>query len=77
MKQKCCFRLQLPFELTSRYMGAYLEVNSLDCNYYIDQAVTDTDRQTSICANYDFTKLDDVKAFLRPTYYGGDYLTEF
>lgn len=65
----------VPFEITSRYLAAFFEVNSKKCSDYVNLAVTDITRQDAICTTFDFSKLDDVKTFLAATYYGGDYLT--
>ncbi len=65
---------KLPFEVTSRYLAAYFEVNNKKCSDYIDLAVTDVDKRNTICTEFDFSNLDNVKVFLGATYYGGSYL---
>ena len=51
---------QLPFDLTSRYMAAYFEVNEKSCLEYIQKAVTDIDKQALICKNMPFSDLANV-----------------
>lgn len=60
---------QVPFEVTSRYLAAFIEVAKHDCNFYISQAVEDPAKVTTICGLYNFASLDDVKTFLHPMYF--------
>ena len=64
----------MPFEITSRYLTAYFEVNTKTCHTYIDFAVADPTKANTICDSYDLSNLDDVKTFLAATYYGGSFL---
>lgn len=58
-----------PFEMTSRYMAAYIDVNKLTCLTFAAIASKDTKRQAAICNNVNFQRLDDVKRFLQPTFF--------
>ena len=60
---------QVPFEVTTRYLAAYMEVASLDCNHYLSLAVTDPVKVTAICTNMTFSSLDDVKIFYKPLFF--------
>lgn len=60
---------QVPFEITSRHLAAYIQIAGKDCNYYVSQAVTDAPKVATICAAYPFTSLDKIKAMLRPLYF--------
>ena len=60
----------VPFELTSRYLAAYIKVNNLNCPYFVEQAVIDdAARVKTICDKYIFDSLDNVKLFLAPIYF--------
>jgi hypothetical protein len=43
---------KVPFELTSRYMAASIQVKSQDCKYFVSQAVTDQTRLDAICTKF-------------------------
>jgi hypothetical protein len=66
----------LPFEVTSRYLEGFFELNDHDCTYYISKATTDASKITKICTTYSFSNLNHVKFFLAATYYGGQNLTD-
>lgn len=64
---------RLPFELASRYITAYNEINKKQCtDYAAIAAPTDVNRQKAICNGFNFLNLQDVKIFLRPTYFLND-----
>eukprot|EP00347_Sterkiella_histriomuscorum_P017232 403350176 len=70
---------QVPFELAARYITAYNEVNKKTCiNYASIAAPTDQARQQALCKGFNFLNLQDVKIFLRPTYFQNpDDITSF
>lgn len=60
----------IPFELAARYITAYNEVNKKQCiDYAAIAAPSDTKKQQAICNGFDFLNLQDVKIFLRPTFF--------
>ena len=62
----------LPLDLTTRKLASYNKANSKDCASYISQVTTDQTQITNICSTYDFTDVDQLKAFVNATWYGGD-----
>lgn len=42
---------ELPFEVASRYLGAYINLAGLDCAHYINLAINSTNRTDEICKN--------------------------
>ena len=54
----------MPFEVTSRYLAAYIEAAQLNCSYFINQTTEDEDKRKKICEQFKFSSLDDVKTFL-------------
>ena len=45
---------KVPFELTSRYMAASMQLKSQDCKYFVSQAVTDQTKLDTICTKFQF-----------------------
>ena len=66
----------LPLDLTTRRLASYNKANSKDCASYIQQVTTDQTQITNICSTYDFTDVDQLKAFVNATWYGDGYYLE-
>lgn len=48
-------KTEAPFELTSRYLAAYIDVNKLNCLDFAKVAAPDdTKKQTAICGSFNF-----------------------
>ena len=60
---------KVPFELTSRYMAASMEIEKQDCSYFVSQAVTDPTRVQTICAANPFNVLQKLQPFVAPLFY--------
>lgn len=50
----------VPFELTSRYLAIYMNINKRDCDYYFKAVVTDADQRKAICSTYRFEVLSEL-----------------
>ena len=42
---------------------------TLSCNYYVSQVTTNS---SAICANYDFSNVEQIKSFVNATWYKND-----
>lgn len=63
---------KVPFELTSRYIAASMQLNNKDCKYYIGPVVDNDTITNQICSSFSFSNLQQLQIFIAPLFYNTD-----
>ena len=60
----------LPFEVASRYLGAFIFQAGFNCSYYLGLAIEDPVKVGTVCTNVSFeSNLTDIKFFFGPLFF--------
>jgi hypothetical protein len=65
-------KAKVPFELTSRYMGAFMQINIKDCKFYVSPAILNDTITNQICTQFPFSDLQKLQVFIAPLFYSSD-----
>ena len=60
---------KLAFEITSRYIAAYIQIAGLNCSYFIGQGVMDPTKLSNICTKYPFNGLTNIQNLYQPLFF--------